>query len=187
MTATLTPIANHRDARLVTRAAAGDGAAAQEIVERYEGRMYRVCRAVLRDHYDAQDALQEAWVRAFRNLARFEGDDLCAWLCTIARNEAYRFAQRRSKAPLPVDELPVVRDTSDDPLTVAIAAEISTALMGAVQALEATYREVAIRDLAGQSPAEIAEVLELTPGATRVRTHRARKRIQAAMCESLAA
>ena len=126
-------------------------------------------------------------MRVFRHIGRFRGEDLGAWLCTIARNEAYRLAVRRSKAPTPVEELPPVRDAAADPLSAAIAADIRQALMGAVMALEETYREVAIRDLAGESPTEIAQVLEMTPGATRVRTHRARKRIQARLEDRLAA
>ena len=157
------------------------------LVSAHEQRVMRVCRAVLRDHHDAQDAAQETWMRVFRHIERFRGDDLGAWLCTIARNEAYRLAVRRSKAPTPVEELPPVRDADADPLSAAIAADIRQALMGAVMALEETYREVAIRDLAGESPAEIAQVLELTPGATRVRTHRARKRIQAHLEDRIAA
>ncbi len=183
----VTPLAPGRDARLVARAVAGDPAAAREIVDRYDARMYRTCRAILRDHHDAQDATQEAWVRAFRSLSRFHGDDLAAWLGTIARNEAYRAGARRAKTPVPVEELPPVADDLADPFGATVAAEVGRALMGAVAALEETYREVAVRDLAGQPPAEIAQVMKLTPGATRVRTYRARRRIQESMRDTLAA
>lgn len=183
----VTSIDTARNARLVARVVSGDAQASRELVELHEGRVLRVCRAVLRDHHDAQDAAQEVWLRVFRNIHRFQGDDLAAWLNTIARNEAYRLATRRGKAPLPVDELPVVPDNDADPLDAAIAADISKAIMGAVNALDDVYREVAIRDLAGQSPAEIAEVLHLSPGASRVRTHRARKRLQQALREEIAA
>ncbi len=182
-----TPLAPSRDARLVARAVDGDPSASREIVDRYDARMYRVCRAILRDHHDAQDATQEAWVRAFRSLPRFHGDDLAAWLSTIARNEAYRAGARRAKAPVPMDELPPVADDLADPFGATVAAEVGKALMGAVAALEDTYREVAVRDLAGQSPAEIAQVMQLTPGATRVRTHRARRRLQESVRDVLAA
>lgn len=183
----IVPLAPTRDARLVSRAVSGDAAAAREIVDRHDARMYRVCRAILRDHHEAQDATQEAWVRAFRSLPRFHGDDLAAWLGTIARNEAYRAGARRAKAPLLVEALPPVADAHADPLDAAIAADIGKALMGAVRALEETYREVAVRDLAGQAPAEIAAVMQLTPGATRVRSHRARRRVQEAMRDALVA
>lgn len=176
-----------RDSRLVSRAVAGDTAAVNKLITRHDPRVQRICRAVLRNHHDAQDAAQEAWTRIIRSLSRFHGDDLSAWISTIARNEAYRFAGRRAKAPVPVEELPPVADISGDPLTAAIAAEINAALMKAVESLEGVQREVAVRDLAGQSPAEIAEVLEITPGACRVRTHRARRRIQQHMEGTLAA
>jgi len=175
------------DARLVARAVAGDRRATEEIVRLHSARVLRVCRSVLRDRYDADDAAQETWTRALRALPRFRGDDLGAWLGTIARNESLRLIAARNRGPVPVAELPPVSDRDGDPYQAARAAEVGAALHAAVVALPVTYREAAVRDLAGESPARIAEVLELSPVAARVRTHRARRAVQTRLATALAA
>lgn len=166
------------DAPLVRRAVAGDARALDEIVRLHSARVLRVCRSVVRNAHDAEDAAQEAWTRAIRSLHRFRGDDLGAWLATIARNESLRLIASRARGPQPVEELPAVADADADPYAAVRAAEVADALRDAVVALPVTYREAALRDLAGESPSRIAEVLELTPGAARVRTHRARRAVQ---------
>lgn len=171
------------DRRLAARAAAGDPAAQRDLVGAHDARLRRMCRSILRNDHDADDAVQEAWTRAMRALPRFSGDDLGAWLSAIARNEAYRVARRRAMRPVPMDELPQVADRSADPFTVVHGRELGAAVAAAVRELGPEYREVAARDIAGQGPAEIAEVIGLSAGATRVRAHRARRRVG----ESLAA
>jgi RNA polymerase sigma-70 factor (ECF subfamily) len=167
------------DAALAARAATGERRALEEMFRDHDPRVRRVCRGVLRDPHDAEDAAQEAWSRALRALPRFDGDDLGAWLATIARNESYRLAVRRRRSATPVDELPAVADPDADPYARARSAELGGALCAAIRTLPATYREVALRDLAGQGPTEIAAAMALSPGATRVRTHRARRAVQA--------
>jgi RNA polymerase sigma-70 factor, ECF subfamily len=183
MTAATTSLLAVRDSRLARRAAAGDAAALEAIIRTHEGRVRAICRSVLRNTHDAEDAAQETWARAIRALARFDGEDLGAWLATIARNESYRAAAQRSRRAVPVEELPAVADADADPYAEVRRAEVSRALRAVVVSLPETYREVAVRDLSGQQPAEIAEVLSLTPGATRVRTHRARREIQRRLAE----
>ncbi len=178
MTAAAISLSAVRDSRLAARAAAGDGAAAEEIIRTHDRRVRAVCRAVLRNQHDAEDAAQETWARAIRALGGFDGEDLGAWLGTIARNESYRAATRRSRRAVPVEELPAVADADADPYAEVRRAELSAALREAVATLPATYREVAVRDLSGQQPAEIARILRISPGATRVRAHRARREIQ---------
>lgn len=169
------------DRGLAARAAAGDPAAQRELVGAHDARLRRMCRSILRNDHDADDAVQEAWTRAMRALPRFSGDDLGAWLSAIARNEAYRIARRRALRPVPMDELPHVADVSSDPFTIAHGHALGSAVAAAVRELSPEYREVAARDIAGQGPAEIAEVVGLTPGATRVRAHRARRRVGEAL------
>lgn len=167
-----------RDTRLAARACGGDGAALETIIRTHDRRVRSVCRSILRDPLDAEDAAQEVWARAIRALHTFDGEDLGAWLGTIARNESYRMAGKRARLAIPVDELPAVADPDADPYAQVRRAELAEALREAVASLPDTYREVAVRDLAGQQPAEIAKVLALTPGATRVRAHRARRAVQ---------
>lgn len=170
-------IRSSADRRLAARAAGGDPWAQREIVEAHDARLRRMCRSILRNDHDADDAVQEAWTRAMRALARFNGDDLGAWLSAIARNEAYRVARRRSLRPVPVEDLPQIADSAADPFTLVHGRELGAAVAAAVRELGPEYREVAARDIAGQAPAEIAEVIGLTAGATRVRAHRARRRV----------
>jgi RNA polymerase sigma-70 factor, ECF subfamily len=163
------------DSGLAHRAAGGDSEAMNAIIDRHDARLRRMCRGILRDPYDADDAVQETWLRAVRALGGFAGDDLGAWLSVIARNESYRIAGRRARTPVPVEELPAVADPSSDPAELLCAHELGAAMVAAVAELPHSYRDAAARDLAGQTPAEIAEVLHLSAVATRVRTHRARK------------
>jgi RNA polymerase sigma-70 factor (ECF subfamily) len=160
---------------LARAAAAGDERAFNQIVNRYDARLKGLCRSILRDAGEAEDAAQEAWLRAWRALPRYNGGALDAWLLTIARREAYRAASRRSHGALPMGDLPEPADTGPDPHARARGAELAEGLAAAVRDLPSGYREIAARDLSGQAPAEFAELLHLRPGTARVRAFRARK------------
>jgi RNA polymerase sigma-70 factor (ECF subfamily) len=169
------------DAALAARAARGDQQAFAAIVRRHDARVRRVCSGILRSAPDADDAAQEAWLRAWRAMPRFAGGALDAWLLTIARREAYRIAVRRAAAPIPTERVPERPDLGADPLTRARGAELAAGLALAVRDLPASYRELAARDLAGQPPQEVAEALGLRPGTARVRAFRARRMLAARM------
>jgi RNA polymerase sigma-70 factor, ECF subfamily len=84
------------DAELVAAACAGDGDAFNAIMKRYNQRLYRVARAIVRDDGEAEDVLQEAYLRAFTALPKFRGEaSLATWLTRITLNEALGSVRRR--------------------------------------------------------------------------------------------
>src|SRR5215472_9110862 len=91
---TRAPLAAEDEASLAQRAASGDRAAFEWIMRRYNRRLYRLARASLRDEAEAKDALQDAYLSAYRGLAQFRGDSaLGTWLARIVMNECV--ARRR--------------------------------------------------------------------------------------------
>ena len=97
------PLDTDGEAGLVERAAAGDAAAVRAIMQRHNQRLYRMARSILRDDAAAEDALQSAYLNAFRSLAEFRGESsLGTWLTRIVINEALALARSR-KPPLQSD------------------------------------------------------------------------------------
>src|SRR5690242_5147714 len=98
-------LSRHADAELVALARQGSGAAFAAIMQRYNPRLYRVARGVMRDESEAEDVLQEAYFRAFAALADFRGDaSLSTWLTRIVLNEALGRLRRRR----PTEELEAI-------------------------------------------------------------------------------
>ena len=94
------------DERLISRAQEGDEAAFGELAERYSTRLRRTLYRITRDCDAAYDAVQEALIRAWKNIARFEGRSrFYTWLTRIGINEAYRAIPRHPEEPLEVDDL----------------------------------------------------------------------------------
>ena len=90
------------DHALVARIVAGDSAAFETVMRRHNGALFRTARAILRDDADAEDALQEAYLAAYRNLGAFRGDArLSTWLTRIVINQALMRARRRSAGNAP--------------------------------------------------------------------------------------
>ena len=108
---------------LVPAAAAGDQAAWNELVERYEGLVWATARAHRLSRADASDVAQTTWLRLVENLGRIRAPEhLGAWLATTARRESLRYI-RSQKRELPSDEPDMFESTSDDPLEVALLTE----------------------------------------------------------------
>jgi RNA polymerase sigma-70 factor (ECF subfamily) len=165
---------------LVARARSGDRAAFEALVVEYADRLYAVVLRFCASDADAQEATQEAFVRAWRGIARFRTDArFFTWLYRIGVNEAKRLAGRQPRAGtvVSVEERPV-DDISDDepgPHPRAERAELREALEAAVRRLPDKYRAaVVLRDIAGLSTAEAAEALGLREAAFKSRLHRGR-------------
>ena len=89
------------DAELVERVLRKDETAVRALVQRYNRRLYRVARGVVADDGEAEDVLQEAYLRAFSALAEFRGDSsLSTWLIRIVLNEAFQRLRRRTDVPM---------------------------------------------------------------------------------------
>lgn len=173
---------------------AGDDRAFERLVRLHVGPLHAVALRLLQNPADADDVVQEAFMSAFRNLANFRGDArLRTWLHRIAVNAALGRLRRRARRPsgqLDVDELlprfdergrtahyhqPWTQTTEE----LAARAETREQVREMIDKLPDNYRTVLIlRDIEELDTAEVAELLELSPGAVKVRLHRARQALR---------
>jgi RNA polymerase sigma-70 factor (ECF subfamily) len=176
-------LADLPDERLVSRAADGDVAAFETLVRRHAGQLYGVLLRFTHDSGDAEDALQETFVRAWRNMSKFERrSSFFTWLYRIGVNEAKRRLQRRPPAEIAAatdEHLDRVRDYRPRPAQLAERHELLDALDVAVKQLEPEYRlPLVLRDVEGFSTEEAAEIMGLGEAAFKSRLHRARMSVR---------
>lgn len=157
-------------AQTVAAAAAGDQVAFARIVADFHVDMVRVCHVITRDAETANDAVQQAWTIAWRNLRKLrEPDRLRSWLVAIAANEARQMV--RSQRRRVVTELKVEAPRDDDEGTKVWGGRID--LRNALAGLSADDRQLlALRYIAGFDSAELSRVTGLTPSGTRARLQR---------------
>ena len=121
------------DVRLALAARDGDHDALTSLVGRHDARLRRLCALILGNSHDADDAVQEAWLRALAAIRRITPGDVSAWLSVIARNEARRLASGRRPAEAQALEQ-VCAPLADDPYEQARGHELGGALAGALRA-----------------------------------------------------
>jgi RNA polymerase sigma-70 factor, ECF subfamily len=182
------PVAREDELVLVERARARDRDAFDELVRRYADRLYAVVLRFVADADEAQEATQEAFLRAWRGIASFEGRSrFFTWLYRIGINEAKRRADRRPPATvvsLDDEPIPEAPDWSEAPETRLGQADLRRALEQAIRSLPLDYRApIILRDVEGLSTAEAAEVMELGEAAFKTRLHRARLAVRRALDE----
>ena len=169
--------------RLVSRAQGGDEAAFGELAERYSTRLRRTLYRITRDCDAAYDAVQEALIRAWKNIGSFEGRSrFYTWLTRIGINEAYRGLRRRPEEPLEMIDLVGERvpDWGNQPDQVFESREFLRAVDEALAELPLDYRSaVTLRDVEGLSTAEAAETLDIGERALKSRLHRGRMALRA--------
>jgi len=174
------------DEEVVGRIRAGDTALYEIIMRRYNQRLYRVARAILRDDAEAEDVMQDAYVRAYQHLDQFAGRaPFSAWLTRIAVHEALARLRLRNRNPQLEDtehdgELSMnMVETSLDPEQNASRAELGQLLEDAVLGLPEQYRTVVmLRDVEELSTSETAAALDLTEQNVKVRLHRGRAMVR---------
>lgn len=168
------------DLEVVERVRAGETALYEVLMRRYNQRIYRVARAILRDDSEAEDVMQDAYVRAYQHLDQYRGPaPFAAWLSRIAVNESlHRLRSRNRNLSLEgaedngEDSMNVV-ETSLDPEQRASLAETGNLLEGAVLQLPEPYRVVVmLRDIEELSTAETAQILDITEQNVKIRLHR---------------
>jgi RNA polymerase sigma-70 factor (ECF subfamily) len=171
------------DEEVVTRVLGGETGMFEIIMRRHNQRLYRVARAILRNDGEAEDVMQDAYVRAYEHLGQFAGRaKFATWLTRIAVHEALVRQRRgnRYQELEPISERegdPMDRFASlaPDPEQQASNSQIRKLLEDAVEKLPDAYRTIFIlRDIEDMSTTDAADVLEITEENVKVRLHRAR-------------
>lgn len=179
------------DEQAVTRVLAGERELFELLMRRYNERLYRVARAIVDDDSEAEDVVQDAFVRAYNHLGQFAGRaQFSNWLTRIAVNEARARARRRRRV-LEIDSLPnaqrdlILKQSSErDPEQRAVDQDLRTVLEAAIGSLSAPYRVVLVlRDVEGLSTAATAECLGVKVSAVKTRLHRARAMLRRRLVE----
>ena len=164
------------DEEIVRRVLDGETALFELIVRRYNQRLFRTTRAILRDDDAAEDAMQEAYLRAFAKLDQFAGEArFSTWLTKIA---VYEALGRLRKAKFE-EELDEAMDAEDNPERAAYGRELQSAIEQAVDSLPPMYRTIFVmREVNELSVAETADCLGITQENVKTRLHRARTLLQ---------
>lgn len=181
---------DHQEADLVRRARARDAGAVRAILQANNRRLYRIARGILRDDSEAEDVVQETYVRAFTHLNDFRADSsLGTWLARIAMNEALGRLRRRRTNPLnsvPEAELEanIVQfprsPASEDPERSMAQRQIQEFVEHAVDELPEPFRLVFItRVIEGMDVEETAQLLGVKAETVKTRLHRARRMLRA--------
>ena len=168
---------------------AGETQLFHELIRPYERRVYAMALSFLHNEADAEDAAQEAFLKAFRNLAGFRGDaKFGTWLVSITLNEARSRIRRRDAIKMESLDEPdeegktspaLLRDWKEIPSEALERKEVRSLLHKAITALPVIYREVfQLRDIEQLSVNEAAEALGITTSSVKVRLHRARMMLQ---------
>ena len=175
---------------LVASAKAGDVTAFEELVRRYDRNVFRIAQHITQNREDAEDVVQDAFIKAYTNLKQFQGQSkFYTWLVRIAVNEALmKLRRRRPERTVSLDEeikteddsVPrEVADWSPNPEQQYKQAELREILDKTINGLPASFRTVfVLRDVEGLSTEETAEALELSIPAVKSRLLRARLQLR---------
>jgi len=188
------PAAQEDDLDLVRRVVAGERAAFETLMRRYNRRLYRIARATLRDPVEAEDALQDAYIAALRALGQFRGESsLATWLSRVVLNECLgrvrRTARRQKVVPMTssasVEEVLAVEDRDSESADRTLGrAEVRALLERKLDGLPEIFRIVfVLRSVEDLSVEETAQALGLPEATVRTRHFRAKQLLR----ESLAA
>lgn len=165
------------DAQLITRHLAGDSSAFDEIVGRYERRVWAICLRMTGDVDDARDASQDAFITALRSIGSFRGEaQLGTWLHRVAVNASLDVIRRRTRRRTePLHDTPERASDEPGPDEEADRAHRAAEVHRALAKLGPDHRAVIVlHDLQGLQYPEVADVLDVPVGTVKSRLHRAR-------------
>jgi RNA polymerase sigma-70 factor, ECF subfamily len=188
--------ASSSDPDLLAAAAAGDSRAFEALMRRYNRMLFRTARAILRDDAEAEDALQEAYLQAYRSLGTFRAEaKLSTWLARIVANEALMRLRKQTRRadilPMQSAEAPEVEqvmqtDKDHAPDMNAARGEMRRLLEAQIDALPETYRSVfMLRAVEELSAEETAAVLDIPAATVRTRLFRARSLLREALAQKI--
>jgi RNA polymerase sigma factor RpoE len=185
------------DLALVTRAKQEDAAAYDELIRRYQERIYATVYHMTSNHEDANDLTQETFIKAYRALKSFKGDSsFYTWVYRIAINKTINFLkQRKNRVHMSLNDLDF--QAEHDPDLVALVSdktprrdlglvELQEKLNAAMQKLSEVHRMVVtLHDVQGLSHDEIAEIMDCNVGTVRSRLFYARQQLQGSLADYL--
>ncbi|HCS40317.1 MAG TPA: RNA polymerase subunit sigma-24 [Anaerolineaceae bacterium] len=184
-------MSNNEKSEFLTALQSGDRQAFAKLVEETSTQIYRTARQILGDEQDAEDVLQETYMKAFKALPTFEGrSSISTWLHRIAVNEALMMIRKRKTPMVSVDDtLPFESDEESSGIEIVdfcclpekelLSSESRKFMDQAIQRLPETLKTVfVLRDLEGLSIQETAEALQITENNVKTRLLRARLRLR---------
>jgi RNA polymerase sigma-70 factor (ECF subfamily) len=178
------------DAEVIRQVLQGNTAMFELLMRRYNERVYRAARAIVRDEQEAEDVMQQAYVNAFTHLRQFNGSArFSTWLTRIAINESLARVRRQGRYEAFDDELSNVEpfmthNPSENPERQAFAGELRDLLEWAIDTLPNGMREVfVLREVEGLSTSEAAECLGVTEDVVKTRLSRGRAALRRVLLE----
>lgn len=170
-----------KDENVVARVLAGETALFEILMRRYNQRLYRVSRIILRDDAEAEDVMQDAYVRAYEHLHQFAGKAAFAtWLTRIAIHEALARKRRRGRheeldaLPMNGESMSIMKSSAPNPEDATAASQARELLEQAIERLPENYRTVVVlREVEEMSVADTASSLGVTEAVVKTRLHRA--------------
>lgn len=186
------------DENLVKLTQNGDKRAFQTLMERHQRRIFNLCFGMVKNSADASDLVQEAFIKAYRNIGKFRGQSaFYTWLYRIAKNVSIDFlrkAKRRTMVdfddairrdePVDGDETLLPSPLGINPAKVASRRELLEQIDAAMSTLSEAHREILIlREIDGLSYQEIADTIDISIGTVMSRLYHARKNMQAELSE----
>lgn len=182
--------AEQTDEDVIRQVLQGHTAMFELLMRRYNERVYRAARAIVRDEQEAEDVMQQAYVNAFQHLAQFAGAArFSTWLTRIAINESLARVRRRGRYETFDDERSNVepfmsRNVPEDPERQAFRGELRSLLEWAIDTLPGGMREVfVLRDVQGMSTSEVAESLDVSDDVVKTRLSRGRAALRRVLME----
>jgi RNA polymerase sigma-70 factor (ECF subfamily) len=185
------------EAQMIASILAGDTRGFHDLIRPYERSVYSMALSLLQNEADAEDAAQEAFLKAFRNLKGFRAEaKFSTWLLSITLNEARsRLRHKKTMKMQSLDEQPdeqghtspaLLRDWREIPSEALERQEVRVMLQHAITDLPQIYREIfLLRDVEELTVNESAEALGITVAAVKVRLHRARMMLQKTLAPQL--
>lgn len=187
------------DPQLVVRIAGGDQTAFESLMRKYNGKLFRVARAILKDDSDAEDVLQEAYIDAYRHIQDFRGGaQVGTWLTRIVINQALMRVRKEKRRSVLVrfrssrandterPEASVADQRTESPSSGALRAEIRRILERRIDELPLSFRTVFVmREVEEMSVHETAECLGISPATVRTRLFRARALLREALAREI--
>lgn len=180
----------HSDAEIIQQVLDGNTAAFELLMRRYNERVYRAARSIVRDEQEAEDIMQQAYLNAFTHLRQFNGSaQFSTWLTRIAINESLARVRRRGRYEPFDDNLstegPFMSSTPvQSPERQAFTGELRALLEWAIDTLPDGMREVfVLRDVQGLSTSEVADSLDVSDDVVKTRLSRGRAALRRALLE----